>query len=122
MHIRVATDIVVGGAAVRLGARLLIFVGKDERAQLYVSHIPALDVCSQGRTEYEAVLALEQAIRSYLVVAHARGLLERMLRRRFPGLTDDAGIAASGQCISIARDRPVAILADTPAAAELSAF
>lgn len=76
-HIRVDAETVVDGTRMPLAAELLIVVHKDNQAKVYVSHAPALNVYSQGRTEHEAVLALEQAVRSYIIAVHRRGYLER---------------------------------------------
>lgn len=103
----------------QLDAELLIVVHKDDRAQVYVSQAPALNGYSQGRTEHEAVLALEQAIRSYIITAHGRGYLERILLRSALRSTDDR---IPRQYVRIAQDRPEPNIVDTPAAVELSAL
>ncbi|HXD98572.1 MAG TPA: hypothetical protein VN646_18625 [Candidatus Acidoferrum sp.] len=118
-HIRVDADAIVDGTRVQLDAELLIVVHKDDRAQVYVSQAPALNVYSQGRTEHEAVLALEQAIRSYIITAHGRGYLERILLRSALRSTDDR---IPRQYVRIAQDRPEPNIVDTPAAVELSAL
>jgi hypothetical protein len=121
-HIRVDADAIVDGTRVQLAAELLIVVHEDDRAKVYVSHAPAVDVYSQGRTEHEAVLALEQAIRSYIITAHSRGYLERILLRSALRSTDDSRIPPPRQYVRIAQDRPVPDIVDTPAAVELSAL
>jgi predicted RNase H-like HicB family nuclease len=66
---------------VRLEAHLGAGVRRDDVARVFVSHVPALDVYSQGRTEREAIHAIESAVRLYVVTAHDRGFLHRILAR-----------------------------------------
>jgi predicted RNase H-like HicB family nuclease len=66
---------------VRLEAHLEVRTRRDESASVVVSHAPALDVFSQGRTEREALHAIESAVRLYFVTAHEQGFLQRILAR-----------------------------------------
>jgi predicted RNase H-like HicB family nuclease len=80
-RIHVEVDLPTDPTPVRLEAHLVADIRWDDRASVCVSHAPALDVYSQGRTEREALHAIESAVRLYFVTAHAHGFLRRILAR-----------------------------------------
>jgi predicted RNase H-like HicB family nuclease len=72
-------DLLAERTPVRFEAHLCAGVRRDDIAGVFVSHVSALDVFSQGRTEREALHAIESAVRLYFVTAHSRGFLHRIL-------------------------------------------
>jgi hypothetical protein len=81
VRIRVAVDLVAATTPVRLEAHLWATVRRDDVVGVFVSHAPALDLFSQGRTEREALHALEHAVRLYFLTAHDHAFLHRILAR-----------------------------------------
>jgi predicted RNase H-like HicB family nuclease len=78
-----------------LGALEVSVVGsmrRDDEDAVFVSHIPVLQVYSQGRTPEEARRAIENAVRLYVKTAVDRGLLARILERPGFRLSDTAGV------------------------------
>lgn len=51
----------------------------DKEANIFVAHTPTLDIFSQGETIDRAKLALEDAVKSFLMVAHKNDLLTKCL-------------------------------------------
>jgi hypothetical protein len=80
-RIHVEVDLPADPTPVRLEAHLGVGIRRDDSASVFVSHAPALDVFSQGRTEREALHAIESAVRLYFVTAHDHGFLHRILAR-----------------------------------------
>jgi len=80
-RIHVEVDLPADPTPVRLEAHLGAAIRRDDIANVFVSHAPVLDVFSQGRTEREALHAIESAVRLYFVTAHAHGFLHRILAR-----------------------------------------
>lgn len=62
--------------------RLQCRVRRDDKTNLFVSSCPSLDLFSQGRTEAEARLAIEDGLSMYLKACWRRGILEEVLRKR----------------------------------------
>jgi hypothetical protein len=60
------------------GSDLGVVVNRDDHAKVYVGHAPALNLYSQGRTEQEALRAIEHAVRLYVSVVAGRGYLHRL--------------------------------------------
>jgi len=52
----------------------------DKEAGVYVAYTPALGIFSQGESIDRAKLALEDAVHSFLLVAHKNNLLEKCLK------------------------------------------
>jgi predicted RNase H-like HicB family nuclease len=77
----VEVDLPADPTPVRLETHLEICIRRDDSASVFVSHAPALDVFSQGRTDREALHAIESAVRLYFVTAHEQGFLQRILAR-----------------------------------------
>lgn len=65
----------------RLEVQVVASIWRDDDADLFVSHVPVLRLYSQGRTEEEALRAIECAVRLYLKTASERGLLDRIRDR-----------------------------------------
>ena len=65
---------------IRIEARLNVTVRKDEAAQVFVSHAPALDIYSQALSEDEALRAIESAMRLHLITALEVDKLEDVLK------------------------------------------
>ncbi len=65
---------------ITVNAKLKAGIKFDEEANVYVGYTPALGVYSQAKNEERAKLALEDAVHSFLLVAHKNGLLEKCLR------------------------------------------
>jgi predicted RNase H-like HicB family nuclease len=74
-------DLVADATRVRFEGRFVASIQKAELANVFVSHVPLLDVYSQGRTEQEAIRAIESAVRLYVVAAYRRGSLGRLMQR-----------------------------------------
>jgi hypothetical protein len=119
--IRLDEHTVVDGVRVRLATALIVVVHEDARAGVYVSHAPALDLYSQGRTEHEALCAIEHAIRSYVFTAHRRKSLGWILQHCALTSGEDPLGASSGQYVRVSSDRPLAASVDTPVAVGLAA-
>jgi predicted RNase H-like HicB family nuclease len=77
----VEVDLPADPTPLRLEAHLGAGIRRDDIANVFVSHAPALDVFSQGRTEREALHAIESAVRLYFVTAHDHRSLHRILAR-----------------------------------------
>jgi predicted RNase H-like HicB family nuclease len=75
-------DLVADATRVRFEGRFVASIRKAELANVFVSHVPLLDVYSQGRTEQEAIRAIESAVRLYVVAAYRRGSLGRLMQRQ----------------------------------------
>lgn len=91
-----------------LAAEFSVVVNKDDQAEVYVGHVPALNLYSQGRTEHEALRAIEHAVRLYLTVASGRGYLDRILARSAlrpsdapPVVLDIVDVAATGELSTV---------------------
>jgi len=65
----------------RLEVQVVASIRRDDDVELFVSHVPVLKLYSQGRTEGEALRAIECAVRLYLKTASERGLLDRIRDR-----------------------------------------
>jgi hypothetical protein len=52
----------------------------DDTAKVWVTYAPDLKLYSQGETEIQAKIALEDAVRSFICVAHRNGVLEKCLK------------------------------------------
>jgi predicted RNase H-like HicB family nuclease len=81
VRIHLEIPLVTDTTRVLLKADLLAGIRRDDIASVFVGHAPALDLYSQGRTEREALHAIENAVRLYFVTAHDRGFLNRILAR-----------------------------------------
>ena len=53
---------------------------RDSVANVFVSHCPAVDVYSQGRTKEEAKDALRSAVRLFIAASYEQGTLEQTLK------------------------------------------
>jgi len=76
----------------RLEVQVLASVRRDDDAGVFVSHVPVLQIYSQGRTEEDALRAIEGAVRLYVKAASERGLLARILERPGFHVGGDAGV------------------------------
>lgn len=61
-------------------AKLKAGIKYDKEVKAYVTYAPALRVYSQGKTERQAKLGLEDAIQSFFIVAYKNGVLEKCLK------------------------------------------
>ncbi len=61
-------------------ARLKAGMFYDKNAGVYVTYAPALGIYSQGETKREAKAALKDAVESFLLVSHKKGILSELLR------------------------------------------
>ncbi len=113
MRIHLEVHLVADTTRVRLEADLLAGVRRDDIASVFVSHAPALDLYSQGRTEREALHAIENAVRLYFVTAHDRGFLNRILARLDVESASDPKISAPQDYIRIV-DLPAPVAPVTP--------
>lgn len=66
---------------IRIEAQLNVRVRWDDAAGVYVSYAPALDIYSQGKTQDDAVRAIEGAMRMYLITALEEDKIGRVLKR-----------------------------------------
>jgi hypothetical protein len=99
-RIHAAVDLLADVTPVRLEAHLGARVWSDPAAQVFVGHAPALGLFSQGRTEREALEAIENAVRLYFLTAHDRGFLHRILAR-LEGGHSSSGISAAEDHVRI---------------------
>ena len=111
VRIHVAVDLLADTTPVRLEAHLRASVRRDELASAFVSHAPALGLFSQGRTEREAIRAIENAVRLYFVTAHDHGFLHRILARLDAERTSDDVAAAEDYVRILDLRAPVAAAA-----------
>ena len=63
-------------------------VHRDDASGIFVSKCPELDICSQGRTEDEAKIALEDALDLYVKHCVRRGILFDILTQRGIGVVE----------------------------------
>jgi predicted RNase H-like HicB family nuclease len=68
-------------ATIELTINMECGIGRDEDADVYVSHCPALNVYSQGETEEEALEAIKSAVSMHLTTAFDFNRLEKVLRK-----------------------------------------
>ena len=66
---------------IRIEAQLNVRVRWDDAAGVYVSYAPALDIYSQGKTQDDAIRAIEGAMRMYLITALEEDKIGRVLKR-----------------------------------------
>lgn len=71
-----------GAMRMRFECKLTAATRYDDGAGVHVAWCPALDIFTQGETEAQAKLALEDAIAMYLKHCYRRGILESLLQGR----------------------------------------
>ena len=101
MRIHLEVHLVAETSRVRLQAGLRAGVRRDDIASIFVGHAPSLDLYSQGRSEGEALHAIENAVRLYFVTAHGRGFLDRVLSRFDREAASDRDMAAPKDYIRV---------------------
>ena len=65
---------------ITISAKLKAGIKFDKEANIFVAYTPALGVFSQGESIDRAKLALEDAVKSFLIVAHKNNLLKKCLK------------------------------------------
>jgi predicted RNase H-like HicB family nuclease len=115
-------DLVADATRVHFEGRFLACIRKADVANVFVSHVPLLDVYSQGRTEQEAIRAIESAVRLYVVAAYRRGSLGCIMQRHPFGPARHVE-GSSGQEYMRVRDaEEFPAIADMPATVNVGAL
>jgi hypothetical protein len=65
---------------IKFTAQLKAGLKYDSEAGVYVTYAPSLGIYSQGETQSQAKAALEDAVGSFLIVAHKNGVLDKLLK------------------------------------------
>lgn len=65
---------------IKFKAKLKAGIKYDGMAGVYVTYAPSLGIYSQGTSVIQAKRALEDAVSSFLLVAHKHGVLDRLLK------------------------------------------
>lgn len=61
-------------------AKLKAGIKYDDVAKVYVTYAPSLGIYSQGVNKIQAKVALEDAVASFISVAHQNGVLDKILK------------------------------------------
>lgn len=115
-------DLVADAARVHFEGRFLACIRKADVANVFVSHVPLLDVYSQGRTEQEAIRAIESAVRLYVVAAYRRGSLGRIMQRHPFGPARHVDGASSQEYMRVRDAEDFSAIADMPATVNVGAL
>ena len=78
---------------IQVSFRLQFATRRDDEANVYVGHCPALKLYSQGTTEQEAQEAIVSAVKLFLVACYERDILHSALRSR--GMTRASSMVAA---------------------------
>ena len=65
---------------IKFTARLKAGIKHDRDAEVYVTYAPSLGLYSQGTNIIQAKRALEDAVSSFLIVAHRNNVLDTLLK------------------------------------------
>jgi hypothetical protein len=65
---------------IKFKAKLKAGIKYDDIAKVYVTYSPSLGIYSQGINKIQAKLALEDAVASFISVAHKNGVLDKILK------------------------------------------
>lgn len=66
---------------ISVAVKVRCMIKRDDEADVYVSHVPILNLYSQGETEAEAKEAIEEAVLLYLKAAYKFDRMDQLLRR-----------------------------------------
>lgn len=115
-------DLVADATRVHFEGRFLACIRKADVANVFVSHVPLLDVYSQGRTEQEAIRAIESAVRLYVVAAHRRGSLGRIMQRHPFGPARHVDGSSSQEYMRVRDAEDFSAIAEMPATVNVGAL
>ena len=122
--VRICLDAELGADAtrVRFEGRFLASIRKADTANVFVSHVPLLDVYSQGRTEQEAIRAIESAVRLYVITAYRCRSLGHIMERRLRAPSRDVEGPASAEYMRIHDIEEFPDSPDVPAVVKVGAL
>ncbi len=115
-------DLVADATRVRFEGRFVACIQKADLANVFVGHVPLLGVYSQGRTEQEAIRAIESAVRLYVVAAYRRGSLGRLVQRHPFGPARHVEGSSSQEYMRVRDAEDVPDIADMQATANVGAL